>query len=183
MDDLFTMVLFGIFILFGLLSAARKKKSPPGPSPGRPRRPRTVAPPRPRVPRSPTGPVARTGAQRPRTAPPTPPTPARPGPESTGRGLAEELFDLLRGQVEQIEDKPVIVEPPEPVAEARSLETLEPEGRASHQRFHDLYVDETPTPPPGRVEVRRRFRLGTSRQRLRDAIVMNEILGPPKGLG
>ncbi len=181
MDDLFTMVLFGVFILFGLLSAARKKKRPPGPSPGRPRRPRTVAPPRPRVPRSPAGPVARTGAQRPRTAPPTL---ARPRPETPGRGLAEELFDLLRGQVEQrVEDKPVIVEPPEPVAEARSLETLEPEGRASHERFHDLYVDETPTPPPGRVEVRRRFRIGISHRRLRDAIVMNAVLGPPKGLG
>jgi hypothetical protein len=67
----------------------------------------------------------------------------------------------------------------------RPLETLEAAGEESHRRFHELYVEpSTPaTPRPydtPRAVVSRFLLTGRS---LKDAIVLAEILGPPKALG
>ena len=61
-------------------------------------------------------------------------------------------------------------------AEAESVETLEPAGGASHDRFHERYL--RPLDEIRRVEVHATLAPGG----IRAAVVWSEILGPPKGL-
>lgn len=168
MDDFIQLIFFGLLILFGLFSSAKKKK-------------KSVAPPtvRPRSPLSEGG----TGSPR---------TPAE------RRTLASELLEILKNQGQLTRPEPVDeVEPefvPEPLSTrdrqpvervrpfVQSLETLEPLGAASHKEFHDEYK-------PGRIDEhyamaseRRSIPLLTARKKLRQAIIMAEVLGPPKAL-
>jgi len=119
---------------------------------------------------------------RPRPGPPsrTPvPAPREPTP-------AEELYRILTGEApppavpEGLEWEGAEAQSAEQVfeQEARSLETLEAAGEASHRRFREKYVAEpTPEAGPGEVKQHRVPRPG-----LRQAIIWREILGPPKGL-
>lgn len=74
--------------------------------------------------------------------------------------------------------------------EAKSLETLEPAGGKSHERFHELYMREAKMAKSQRPEAsepyedveRRMARLELSRRKLQQAFIMKEILGPPKGM-
>ncbi len=169
MDDFIQLIFFGLLILFGLFSSAKKKKK------------KGVALPtvRPRSPLSEGG-----------TGPPR--TPAE------RRTLASELLEILKNQGQLTRHEPVDEVEPELVPEqlntvdrrpverirpfVQSLETLEPLGAASHQEFHDEYK-------PGRIDKhyamaaeRRSIRLVTARRKLRQAVIMAEVLGPPKAL-
>ncbi len=193
MEDLFQILFFAALILFGLLGNARKKKK------GRQvqQRPRVRQPPveRPEPPRG------ATRAQSSDTAPP-----------ARQRSIAQELFELLQERVE-VEPAPPPPPAPAPVTEpvifedeAQSLETLEPAGGKSHERFHDLYLAEKEKIEPYRLKVperrgeetamrrreetaipyedveQRKARLELSRHRLQQAFIMKEILSPPKGM-
>jgi hypothetical protein len=89
-------------------------------------------------------------------------------------------MDLLQGRVAEPAPAPAPLPEPE---EAVSLEALEPDRAEEHDRFHKEYV-EPPPPVPGRrrAESYRRARLELSRKGLRQAFIMKEVLGPPKGL-
>jgi hypothetical protein len=179
-DDLVQLLLFGAIILFGIFGSRKKKsqqmqKRRPQPRPQRPR------------------------VELPERRPVSPPATAR-SPQRR-RGLAEELFEALRQQMEEPQ-RPEVVEPPPPppppaplpppMEEAVSLEVLEPAGEASHRRFHDLYMDQQPAPKrsPDRHRDERAYedrtarkkRMELTRNRLQHAFVMKEIIGPPKGL-
>lgn len=128
------------------------------------------------------------------------PVPQRTSPEARRKqgGVRERrqeaLEDLYRiltggepgGPVVLEEPPPPQVEPPieaEPLeripeVEARSLETLEPAGEPSHERFHELYLGQ---PQPARRQVRR-LRLKLTPANAREAMLWREVLGPPKGL-
>lgn len=183
MDDIIQLIFFGALILFGLFSSAKKKKS--------------VAPPQPR-PRSPlseggTGPP---GSRRQELGEPR--EVGRTRPPAVRATLASELLEILKNQGQLTRPEPVDeVEPefvPEPPSTTvrrsvervrpfvQSLETTEPLGEASHEEFHDKYK-------PGRIDKhyameadRRSIRLVTARRKLRQAVIMAEVLGPPKGL-
>jgi hypothetical protein len=108
-----------------------------------------------------------------RRAPSPPPqrtsSPSRP-PATTAERVADELrrrIEAARGHAEMSQ---VFTH------EAQSLETPEPAGEASHQRFHDRYITALPEIVP-RVTTSRVPAAG-----LRQAIVWSEILGPPKAL-
>ncbi len=180
MEDLIQLLFFAALIMFGLL--ARKKKKPPIVQKPRPRQ----VQPRPRPERSvaDAAPVAESRAES---------EPARQ------RGLAEELFKMLQQQVEPVE-REMPPAPPEPAffeREPETLETLEPAGTTSHDRFHELYVEELPdesppqphdeSPPQPHVEpysdrAERKERLALTHKKLQNAFIMKEILGPPKGI-
>ena len=112
--------------------------------------------------------------------------------------MASELLEILKNQGQLTRPEPVdevepefVPEPPSTMVRpsvervrpfAQSLETLEPLGEASHEEFHDEYQ-------PGRIDEhyameaeRRSIRLVTARRKLRQAIIMAEVLGPPKAL-
>jgi hypothetical protein len=75
----------------------------------------------------------------------------------------------------------VAVVEPEP-EEAVSLEVLQPDTAERHQRFHDLYVGQPLGEKPSEPKVFRRAQLELSKRSLKQAFVMKEVLGPPKGL-
>lgn len=182
MDDLVQLIFFGLLILFGLLSGRRKKKkTPPVQTRARPRTPppSTVRPDRAAAaaPRA-ALPEGAAAGQRGSTSPVSAEPPPRP------RDLAQELFDLLqgRGPVQTSEPRhAVAVTEPEP-EEAVSLEVLEPDTAARHREFHDRYVGQPPGEKPSEPKVFRRAQLELSRRSLKQAFVMKEVLGPPKGL-
>ena len=70
---------------------------------------------------------------------------------------------------------------PEP-EEARSLETLEEAGTTSHKRFHDLYMEPAPIMEKPKRDRFTRARLELRGRSLREAFVLKEVLGPPKGM-
>ena len=116
--------------------------------------------------------------------------------------MAQEIYRILSGEVEQREREEsleiletaeesleIIREEAAPSratveeiheAEAYSLETLEPAGEESHERFHKKYA--TPAQPAQPAEPARRLRLAVNARSLREAMIWREILGPPKGL-
>jgi len=174
MDDLIQLLFFAALILFALVGSARKKKRPPMKAPPpRVRRPplerRESVPERSRVESS--------GAARPRQQ----------------RSIAQELLELLQERVEIEQPTPPAPPPPPPVVvqdEAQSLETLEPAGGKSHERFHELYMHEEETAKRRKPETiepyeeleEREARMKLSRRGLQHAFIMKEILGPPKGM-
>jgi hypothetical protein len=189
-EDLIQLLFFAALIMFALLG--RKKKKPPLQQ--KPRPPRVQ--PRPRPQRE-VSDAARVEPQRASSEP------------AKQKSLAEELFKMLQGQVEGVEPEPT-PPAPEPVVfaeEAQSLETLEPAGTTSHQRFHDLYIEELPSEPepqphvePYREELpseperqphvapyrdqaaARKEQFEFTRKKLQRAFILKEVLGPPKGL-
>ena len=172
MEDLIQLLFFAALIMFGLL--ARKKKKPPIVQKPRPRQVQPRPSPERRV--AEAAPVAESRAES---------EPARQG------GLAEELFKMLQQQVEPVE-REIPPAPPEPAfieREFETLETLEPAGTTSHDRFHELYVEELPDESPPQPHVapysdraERKERLALTRKKLQNAVIMKEILGPPKGI-
>lgn len=173
MDDIIQLIAVGLFILFGVLSSTKKKKGSIPPSP------------KPRLPRPNVG-ASRAAASRPQT-------------QSVQRRLNDDLFQILKDQLEPpVPDVPDVV--PEMVGElpvrsfrpppverpgraVQPLETVEPLDEVSHEEFHEEYVD------PDRDDrhfqhagVRRPIEIPTARSRLRQAVIMAEVLGPPKGL-
>ncbi|GBD33163.1 hypothetical protein HRbin33_02143 [bacterium HR33] len=118
----------------------------------------------------------------------------RPEPATARRqATLEDLYRILTGEPV---GRPVLQEAPPPPAdiqprdmearpleqipevEARSLETLEPAGGTSHERFHELYVGAIQ--PPRQPLRRPRLRLRPASAR--EGILWREVLGPPKGL-
>jgi hypothetical protein len=192
-EDLVQLLFFAALILFGLLGSARKKKKG---QQVQARRPPVRRPPVER--RVPSGESGRAEA-------------SGPAPPPRKRSIAQELFDLLQ---ERIEEPPAGPQAPrrarEPVVveqEPQSLETLEPAGGKSHERFHELYVSEAETIKPYEQQTAkpykqetakpykheaakepdedaedRKARLELSRRKLQQAFIMKEVLGPPKGL-
>jgi hypothetical protein len=161
-EDLLQLAIFAAILLLSLLGGAKKKADEQRRVQKRPH---------------PTGP-------RPQPQGPTPPRTARPAPpprtaERQRQEGLEAILDLLRGELPS---------PPEPEPdaaptseafpdEARSLETLEPLGAASHRAFHERYIEPDLAPPPIRVS---RYRL--TPQTAREAVVWTAIFSPPKGL-
>ena len=146
MDDILNIVIFAVIFL---LAAAFKKKKPVGTG-TRPARPPAVRP----------QPRAATSTRRP------------PALEQAAAGRAwgepqggmQEIFELLRAQyVEEGEETggdgegggremteseaPSSPWSPKSPEAAESLETLEPAGGASHERFHEKYIDDTLSRP------------------------------------
>jgi len=110
------------------------------------------------------------------------------------RGIAQELLEVLP---ERVEIEPPAPPPPPPAMEpvvvedeAQSLETLEPAGGKSHERFHERYMREEETAKRRKPETiepyeeleEREARMKLSRRGLQQAFIMKEILGPPKGM-
>ncbi len=160
MDNLFEIIIFASIFLLSLLFGRRKKRTAPGTG-TRAQSPRQAA-----------------SRARPR---PSPQRPARdqvhPFAEPLGsRAIAEQILEQFRAVVEP-------PPPPESVVddEAQPVETLEPAGGASHERFHERYIDSTPTAPPA-VTRSRRAPLLLRPNTMRQAIIWREVLGPPKGL-
>ena len=168
MDDLFTLIVFALFVLFGLMSSAKKKRPPQAP---RPKPPTSVPTP------APTRPARDLPSRR---------EPERVQVEKPGRTLAEELLELLKQQAEPETAAPPVPEPYRPVLlpdlddEARPLESLEPLSAESHEEFHERYVAAAQPPEP--AGEKRRERRPLTQKELRRAFVMKEILGPPRGL-
>ncbi len=171
MEELIQIVFVALFVLFGLLGGGRKKRKR--------RSGRDVE----------AGSATGTAIpkQRPETRPQRPVQRRRDEfaptvPHKVGGDVVDEIFDLLRIQVPETPPSPV---EPESLTddEAQSLETLEPAGGASHDRFHSLYMEAPPLTVQTTPRVSPRRRLGlTGRKRLRDAIILTEVLGVPKAL-
>lgn len=173
MEDLFQLILFALFILFGLLSGIKKKK-PTSQSKSRPtqrpQQPVRRAPPQPRSRTLPT--------PTPTSARPTERVPARPHvePRQAERqpvSRIEELFELLQERVEQRQEvrEPEPVAPPQPVVKAREPRPAP----ASERRTQVQQRSEAPKPS-------RRTGLELNPRTARQGIILAEVLGPPKGL-
>ncbi len=163
MGDLFEIIIFASIFLLSLLFSRKKKRAASG-----------------------TGTRAQSPRQTASRARPRPsPSPRRPAPDQVhpfaeplgSRAIAEQILEQFRAAIEPPPP------PPESVAddEAQSVETLEPAGGASHERFHERYIDSTPTAPPA-VTKPRRSPLVLRPNTLRQAIIWREVLGPPKGM-
>ncbi len=165
MGDLFEIIIFVSIFLLSLLFGRKKKRAASG------TRARVQSP--------------RQAASRARPRPSPRPLPRRPAPDQVhpfaeplgSRAIAEQILEQFRAAIEP-------PPPPESVAddEAQSVETLEPAGRASHERFHERYIDSTPSAPPT-VTKPRRSPLVLRPSTMRQAIIWREVLGPPKGMG
>ncbi len=164
MGDLFEIIIFVSIFLLSLMFGRKKKRAASG------TRTRVQSP--------------RQAVSRARPRPSPRPLPRRPAPDQVhpfaeplgSRAIAEQILEQFRAAIEP-------PPPPESVAddEAQSVETLEPAGRASHERFHERYVDSTPSAPPA-VTKPRRSPLVLRPSTMRQAIIWREVLGPPKGL-
>jgi len=177
MDDLVNLIIIGLVALFALMSGKKRKKPPPAPPP---RRPVRAARPTPQERPRPVSTAVRDRKpvagvpDRAKTA-----EPARP------RDLAEELLQFLQGRVPQTQPAAPAVTPPEALPEpdeARSLERLEGADAETHKRFHELYMEPAPAldaPKSGRFT---KARLELRGKSLREAFVLKEVLGPPKGM-
>ena len=177
MDDILNVVIFAVIFL---LAAVFKGKKKPGGTGTRPAQHSAVRP-------------------QPRAAPST-----RRGPAleqaAAGRawgepqGAMHEIVELLKAQyVEEGEETggdgeggevteaeaPSSPWSPRSSETRESLETLEAAGGASHERFHERYIDDTLSLP---ATVRARYSFHREPISMRQAIVWREILGPPKGL-
>lgn len=177
-EDLVQLLILAGAGLAWLLGSAKTKKAPP-------RRP-------PRPPRPPTRPEVWEVK--------LPQPPVRVPERRPADSMAEEIYRILSGEVEERdreESLEVLREEAAPSresleeireAEAYSLETLEPAGEASHRRFREKYL--VPTPPPVSVPARatgpgteraaRRSVPALGTGSLREAMLWHEILGPPK---
>ncbi len=183
MEDLVQLVFFGLLILFGVLSSRKKKKKPPAARPKpRVQQPRPARPVRERANATAASPGAQSRSVPPRQPAIEPRASAAPVRDQP-RDLAQELMQLLQGRVAEPTPPPVRTPPavqPEPDVEALSLEELEPDRAARHERFHELYVKPPqPTALTRRVASFHRARLELSRKGLRRAFIMKEVLGPP----
>ncbi len=175
MDELFQLILFAAFILFGLMSAFKKKK------PGTPQR---TSMPVQRPGRAEWQPDD--GASRVQTLETTARTPVGPPertpagstveqPERTSVTRMEELFELLQQRVEQPE---IEERPPEPEVYVAAEPVQMPEPPSSPAR------DVVP-PVSQRTQPRKRSRanvLNLNAKTARQGIILAEILGQPKGL-
>ncbi len=160
MGDFVELIIFLAILIIGLLSGSRKKTQSQQKPRARPQR-------RPE-------PAAAT-----QTARPVP----QPAPARGGKTLEESLLDLLQQRVpEPVQPEPAF-EPvvPEPT-EARSLEPLEVSTEQRHAEFHERYLPEGPAIVQGPRYTPIRQRLLGSPQSVRDGIILQTILGPPKGL-
>ncbi len=173
MDELVQLIFFAAIILFGVLARKRKKR-PPLQKPIQPRptvrTERTVPTQSRSVPRRDVAEaqsaLVRSAQQRPEKK----------------RGIAEELLEMLQQRIE-VPEQPS--PPPEPLTVESTpdpLETLEPAGRASYERFHERYVDKESGDRPYQEREARGQRLELSRKKLHQAFIMKEVLGPPKGI-
>lgn len=160
MDELAQLIIFIVIALVAMLGSAKKK--PQQRQPPRPVR-------RPPVPRRPTG--------------------VPPSVDTSRERLKEDLLDLLQGRVPSPPRRPPAPPPlpvPEPdrsiefppEEEARSIESLEPEGSASHAAFHEKYV-EAPQPAS---EVRRALVRRLTPRTAREAVIWKTIFDKPKGM-
>jgi hypothetical protein len=98
------------------------------------------------------------------------------------RILRELGFDALavEDEPEPQEVVPSEVPPPRELPKTVSLERLDVEPEARHQKFHDKYVRRAAAPEGTRV--RSRAQRYVNAESLRDTVLRMEILGRPKGL-
>jgi hypothetical protein len=148
-DDLGQLIFVVLFILFGLISSSKRKK-PSLPKPAA--RPRQA--PRPEAAesgsglarsRTPSPPARKSEVTAPRRQPPYTEQIVEPK-----RAIADELLLLLQGPPEP--EPARLVTAPDMDDEARSLETLEPAGDESHERFRERYVRTSTEETPYAVE-------------------------------
>ncbi len=173
MGDFVELIIFLAVVFFSLLAGGSKKKKQQGQQQRR------------QLPqRQPQQPVEQPVQRR------VPPRsePAREAlAEPTGPGerhnLAQQIFDMLSEQLPEVtraEASPP--EPPQPVTleevdvQPQSLESLEPDRAASHERFHERYVEDS---KPARV-LRREGRFSPANAR--EAVIWKAIFSPPKGM-
>jgi len=172
-DELVQLIFFAAIILFGVLGR-KKKKRPPLQTPAQPRptvRTEQAVPIQPRsVPRHEVAEaqsaLVKSAQERPKKV----------------QGVAEELLEMLQQRIEVPEEPSA---PPEPlVSESvpETRETLEPAGGARHKRFHERHMNREPDDQPYGERNTRKQRLALSREKLHQAFIMKEILGPPKGI-
>ena len=167
MGDFVELIIFLAIVFFSLLAGGSKKKrqarggarSRPQPLPQREERVQRNA--------APGGVSSREARAKP---------PAR-------HNLAQQIFDMLSEQLpDAVDQRTREPDPAEAVTldqvdvEARSLETLEPAGDVSHERFHERYVDDS---QPARV-LRRKGRISPANAR--EAVIWKAIFSPPKGM-
>ncbi len=163
MEDLLQFVFIALFVLFGLLGGRKKRQQRTGStgptrSTQRPERPKRQAPPRRRVDEM-----------------------APPIPHRMGGDMIDEIFEALGGTpAETVEAESS--EEFENIVEAQSLETLVAAGGESHKKFHALYMETPPLDVERKPREHPRKRLGLSGKRLKDAIVLTEVLGAPIAL-
>ena len=173
MDELVQLIFFAAIILIGVLGRKRKKR-PPVQKPIQPR---------------PTVRTERTMPTQSRSVPRREVAEAQSAlvksaqmrPEKK-RGVAEELLEMLQKRLEVPQEPAVSQEPPAVESVPETLETLEPAGGRSHDRFHELYMNKESGGRPYEERETRKQRLVLSRKNLQRAFIMKEILGPPKGL-
>ncbi len=173
-----------IFIVTGLLSSLaggkKKKKKTTGRVPARPQR-------RPR-------PSAAGGTSRPRRELPHPEPSVDPSGSGPVPSQMEEILRQLGLDVGVEEAAPEAAmetaPPPSPLVtheepqvvslEAPSLDIMDGDTSQRHERFHERYVKPLPPVDSRRRSSRAGIRLNPTS--LREAIILHEILGPPKGL-
>ncbi len=166
-------LIFLIFIALGglssILGGKRKKRAAQSAGKTRPR-PR---PPRPAQARA----ASTTGRDHPAR---------RPERQDTESQMERILRDLGFDAV-VVEDEPepqaVVsseVPPPRELPKTVSLERLDIEPEARHEKFHDRYIK--PVAAPEGARVRSRAQRYVNAESLRDVVLRMEILGRPKGL-
>ncbi len=162
MDDLIQLLVFVAVVFFSLLAGGKKrgqKRRPP-----RPARPHPVEP---------------------RELPSAPRVRARSEGPAPRAQVAEDLLEILSGRVPEslraveARARRRVPAPPEVDDEAQSLESLEEEGSAAHQRFHERYVDQhaVPTTTSGPRGARR-----ITPSTAREAVIWRTIISPPKSM-
>ena len=181
----FGELLLLIFVVSGLLSSllgGKKKKKTTNRVPARQPRPRAGA----------AGSTSRPRRELPRPEPSVDPSGGGPVPSQM-----EELLRQLGLDVGVEEEAPEVgmevAPPPSPLVmreeprvvslEEQSLETMDGDTTQRHERFHERYVKPLARPP--RFGSRRhlsRAAILLNPTSLREAIILHEILGPPKGL-
>jgi hypothetical protein len=167
-EELVQLIFFAAIILFSIV--ARKKKRPAAQKPARPR-------PRAQIERDEPQPVQRQRAEAQSVL-----VKSKEERPEAKRGIAEELLEMLQQRIEVPEQQqtPTVPQPVEAAPE--SLETLEPAGGESHERFHERYIDEPQVERPYQEHEERKQRLELSRKKLQEAFILKEIIGPPKGI-
>lgn len=200
----FSDLLFLIFIALGGLSSligGKKKKKQTAPPKNQPRPPRPAVPGRTTRAGTPPGRELQQARQKVSNemdrilrelglggtnAPPTRvPPPSTPPIEETG--VSDEIEIYERPPVPRPTTRPLPQrELPQTVSledferDNATIETLDRAGGKSHTRFHDRYIKPLPELSTRREPARvRKF---VNPRSLREAMIVTEILGPPKGL-
>ena len=92
------------------------------------------------------------------------------------------MLEMLQQRLEVPQEPSAPREPLVVESVSETLETLEPAGGESHERFHERYMSKEPGDRSYDELKTRKQRLVLSRKKLQQAFIMKEIIGPPKGI-